>query len=100
MDGWTEDLRGGLGHHSSPSVPALPIKWTKCLLIGTNTQLFDDVPLGQSNTVTFNILFKIAMSSFFLHYKKKEEERAGCIGRACIEMVPPVNKHLHGTDWV
>lgn len=77
MDGWTEDLRGGLGHRSSPCVPALWVEWTKCLLTGTNTQLFDDLPLGQAHTDTFNILFDTAISSFSLKYRKKKVEKRG-----------------------
>lgn len=48
VDGWTEDLRGGLGHRSPPCVPALWVEWTKCLLTGTNTQLFGWAAFGPS----------------------------------------------------
>lgn len=50
MEGWTVDLRGRLGHHPRPSVPALQVEWSKCLLTGSNTQLFCDLPLGQPHT--------------------------------------------------
>lgn len=79
MDGWTEDLRGGLGHHSPPSVPTLRVEWTKCLLTGTNTQLFGDLPLGQPHTDTFNILSNTAIFSLSLVYKGRREEKEGCI---------------------
>lgn len=94
MDGWTEDLRGGLGHCSPPCVPALRVEWTKCLLTGTNTQLFGDLPVGQAHTDTFNILSNIAISSFSLDYKKKKEERRGCIRRDMTEIMATSNKHV------
>lgn len=49
MEGWTEDLRGGLGQCSPSYVPTLQVEWTKCLLTGTNTQLFGALPLGQAS---------------------------------------------------
>lgn len=78
MGGWTEDLRGRLGHHSPPSVPALQVEWTKCVLAGANRQLFGELPLGQPLTDmnvksnTLNILSNIAISSFSLDMNRKK----------------------------
>lgn len=76
IDGWTEDLRGGLGHRSPPCVPALWVEWTKCLLTGTNTQLFGDLPLGQP-TQTHSTSCPTLPSPLFLETIKEERGKEG-----------------------
>ncbi|MEQ2302120.1 hypothetical protein AMECASPLE_003299 [Ameca splendens] len=41
VEGWTEDLRGRIGHHPPPFLPVSRVECTKCLLLGSNRQLFD-----------------------------------------------------------
>lgn len=72
-------------------MPALRVKWTKCLLPGTNTQLDGDQPQDQLYKDSYTwvrthskTLANAAILSFWNEYKRKtgisEDRNEGTIG--------------------
>lgn len=75
MDGWTEDLRGGLGRRSaSPVCQRYGSSGPNVYSLALTHSCLVELPLGQAHTHTTNILSNAAISSLPLDFREKEAE--------------------------